>query len=103
MGTKGLPALLWLPPPPMTHEVPRRIIELRREKEFENINDARLRELPNYAQIAPTITVDPTNFFRIEARGRIANSSVKRAVTAVIKLTTKKKRKYEILYWQEGA
>lgn len=89
--------------PTMTPEVARRIIELRREEEFENINDVRLKELPNYIQIAPNITVDPTNFFRIEARGKIAGSSVKRAITTVIKLTTKKREKYEVLYWQEGA
>jgi len=87
----------------MTPEVARRIIELRREEEFENINDVRLKELPNYTQIAASITVDPTNFYRIEARGKMSNSFVKRAITAVIKLSPKKREKYEVLYWQEGA
>lgn len=86
----------------MTDEVARRIIELRREEEFENINDARLKELPNYNQIAPQITVNPTNFYRIEARGRVADSSVKRIITAVMELTMKKRDKYKILYWKEG-
>jgi general secretion pathway protein K len=89
--------------PTMTPEVARRIIALRREEDFENINDVRLKELPNYTQIAPNITVDPTSFYRIEARGKISNSSVKRAITAVIKLVPKKREKYEVLYWQEGA
>ena len=89
--------------PAMTPGVARRIIEMRREKEFENINDARLQELPDYGQIASNITVDPTSFYRIEARGNISGSSVKRAITAVVKLTTNKSDKYEILYWQEGA
>ena len=89
--------------PTMTPDVARRIIELRREEDFENINDVRLKELPNYTQIAPSITVDPTNFYRIEARGKISNSSVKRAITAVIKLAPKKREKSEVLYWQEGA
>jgi hypothetical protein len=79
-----------------------RIIELRREEEFENINDARLKTLPNYNQIASKITVDSTNFYRIEACGKVADSSVKRTVAVVIELTMKKKEKYKILYWQEG-
>jgi general secretion pathway protein K len=86
----------------MTDEVALRIIELRREEEFEDINDARLKTLPNYNQIASKITVDPTNFYRIEACGKVADSSVRRTVTAVIELTMKKKEKYKILYWQEG-
>jgi len=86
----------------MTDEVALRIIELRREEEFENINDARLKTLPNYNQIASKITVDSTNFYRIEACGKVADSSVKRTVAAVIELTMKKREKYKILYWQEG-
>jgi len=85
----------------MTDEVALRIIELRREEEFENINDVRLKTLPNYNQIASKITVDPTNFYRIEACGRVADSSVKRTITAVIELTMKKRNKYAIVYWQE--
>lgn len=85
----------------MTDEVALRIIELRREEEFKNRNDARLKTLPNYNQIASKITVDPTNFYRIEACGKVADSSVKRTVTAVIELTMRKKEKYKILYWQE--
>jgi general secretion pathway protein K len=88
--------------PGMSDEVARRIIELRREEEFENINDARLKELPNYSQIAPYITVDPTTFYRLEAGGRIADSSVKKTITVVIELTMRKGDKYKILYWQEG-
>ena len=86
----------------MTGEVARRIIELRREEEFENINDVRLKTLPNYSQIASNITVDPTNFYRVEACGRVADSSVKRTINAVIELTMKKRDKYAIVYWQEG-
>jgi len=86
----------------MTDEVALRIIELRREEEFENINDARLKTLPNYNQIASKITVYSTNFYRIEACGKVADSSVKRTVAVVIELTMKKKEKYKILYWQEG-
>ncbi len=86
----------------MTDDIARRIIELRREEEFENIRDARLLELPNYNQIAPQITVDPTNYYRIEARGRVGDSTVARAITAVVEITPKKKDKYKIVYWQEG-
>jgi general secretion pathway protein K len=88
--------------PGMTGEVAQRIIELRHEEEFENTNDVRLKTLPNYNQIAPNITVDPTNFYRIEACGRVADSSVKRTITAVIELTLKKRDKYAVVYWQEG-
>ena len=86
----------------MTDEVARRIIEMRREEEFENIRDARLMELPNYNQIVSQITVNPTNYYRIEARGKIAGSSVARAITAVVEITPKKKDKYKVVYWQEG-
>ena len=86
----------------MTDDVARRIIELRREEEFENISDARLMELPNYNQIKPQITVDPTDYYRIEARGRVGDSSVARTISAVVKITPKKKDKYEVVYWQEG-
>jgi len=86
----------------MTGDVARSIIELRREEEFENISDARLMELPNYNQIKPQITVDPTDYYRIEARGRIDDSSVARTISAVVKITPKKKDKYKVVYWQEG-
>jgi len=88
--------------PGMTDDVARRIIELRREEEFENILDARLMELPNYSQIKARITVDPTNFYRIEACGKVADSSVARIISAVVKFTKRGKDKYEIVYWQEG-
>jgi len=87
----------------MAREVAGKIVELRREEEFENIHDARLiEEVPYYSQIKPYITVDPTNFYRIEARGKVADSSVKRTITAVIELSTRERNKYKILYWQEG-
>lgn len=87
----------------MASEVAGKIFELRREEEFESINDSRLIEgVPYYSQIKPYITVDPTNFYRIEARGKIGDSSVKRTITAVIELTMKKRDKYKIVYWQEG-
>ena len=86
----------------MTDDVARRIIELRREEEFEDIRDARLMELPNYNQISPQITVDPTNYYRIEARGRVGDSAVARAITAVVEITPKKKDKYKVMYWEEG-
>jgi len=88
--------------PGMTDEVARRIIELRREEEFENIGDARLKELPNYNQIATHITVDPTNFYRIKACGKVANSSVTRTISAVVEITRRGRSKYKIVYWQEG-
>jgi len=88
--------------PGMTDEVARRIIELRREEEFENIRDARLMELPNYNQIASHITVDSTGFYRIETRGKVADSSVARTISAVVNITKRGKDKYKIIYWQEG-
>lgn len=86
----------------MTDDVAQRIIELRREEEFENIRDARLMELPNYNQIVTQITLDPTDYYRIEARGRVDDSSVARTVSAVVKITPKEKDKYKVVYWQEG-
>ena len=88
--------------PAMTEDVAQRIIELRREEELENIRDARLMELPNYNQIAPSLTVDPTNYYRIEARGGATDSTAGRSISVVIELTPRQKDKYTILYWQEG-
>ena len=88
--------------PAMTEDVAQRIIELRREEEFENISDARLMELPNYSQIAPSLTVDPTNYYRIEARGGVTDSTAGRSISVVVELTPRQKDKYTILYWQEG-
>ena len=88
--------------PGMTEDVTEMIIELRREEEFENIRDARLMSLPNYNQIASYITVDPTMLYRLEARGKVSDSSVGRSITAVVELTPRKKDKYTVLYWQEG-
>ncbi len=88
--------------PAMTEDVAQRIIELRREEEFENISDARLMELPNYSQIAPSLTVDPTNYYRIEARGGVTDSTAGKSISVVVELTPRQKDKYTILYWQEG-
>lgn len=88
--------------PAMTEDVAQRIIELRREEEFENISDARLMELPNYSQIAPSLTVDPTNYYRIEARGGVTDITAGRSISVVVELTPRQKDKYTILYWQEG-
>ncbi len=88
--------------PGMTEDVTEMIIELRREEEFENIRDPRLMSLPNYNQIQSFITVDPTMLYRIEARGRVSESSVGKSITAVVELTPRKKDKYSVLYWQEG-
>jgi len=86
----------------MTDDVARTIIKLRREEEFENIRDARLMELPNYNQIVAQITITPTEYYRIEARGRVGDSSVARAISAVVKIAPKGRGKYTIVYWQEG-
>jgi len=88
--------------PAMTEDVAQRIIELRREEEFENIRDARLMELPNYNQVVSSLTVDPTNYYRIEARGGVTDSTAGRAISVVVELTPRQKDKYTILYWQEG-
>ena len=88
--------------PAMTEDAAQRIIALRREEEFENISDARLMELPNYSQIAPSLTVDPTNYYRIEARGGVTGSTAGKSISVVVELTPRQKDKYTILYWQEG-
>jgi len=88
--------------PAMTEDVALKIIELRREEEFENITDARLMELPSYNQIAPSITVVPTNYYRIEARGGVSDISAGRSISVVVELTPRQKEKYTIRYWQEG-
>jgi len=59
-------------------------------------------EFPNYNQIKPQLTVDHTDYYKIEARGRIDDSSVARTISAVVKITPKKKDKYKVVYWQEG-
>ena len=96
------PYSLLMSVPGMTDDVARKIMELRREEEFENISDARLMELPNYNQIASQITVDPTDYYRIEARGKVNDSSVARTISTAVKITPKKKDKYKVVYWQEG-
>jgi general secretion pathway protein K len=88
--------------PTMTEDVAQRIIELRREEEFENIRDARLIELPNYNQIVSFITVDSTNYYRIEARGGVTDTTAGRSISVVVELTPRQKDKYTIRYWQEG-
>lgn len=88
--------------PAMTEDAAQRIIALRREEEFENISDARLMELPNYSQIAPSLTVDPTNYYRIEARGGVTGSTAGKSISVVVELTPRQKDKYTLLYWKEG-
>ncbi len=88
--------------PAMTEDVAYDIIAMRREEEFEDVRDSRLLELPIYDQIASQITVEPTNFYRITARGRVADSSVARSISAVVEIAPRKKNNYTILYWQEG-
>ena len=88
--------------PAMTEDVAQMIIELRREEEFEDIRDARLIELPNYNQIVSSITVDPTNYYRIEARGGVSGITAGRSIAVVVELTPRQKDKYTIRYWQEG-
>jgi general secretion pathway protein K len=88
--------------PAMTEDIAYDIIRMRREEEFEDVRDSRLLELPIYDQIASQLTVEPTNFYRITARGRIANSSVARSISAVVEIAPRTKDNYTILYWQEG-
>lgn len=88
--------------PAMTEDIAYDIIAMRREEKFEDANDPRLLELPIYDQIASQITVEPTNFYRITARGRVAESSVARSISAVVEIAPRQKNNYTILYWQEG-
>ena len=88
--------------PEMTEDVAYDIIAMRREEEFEDVRDSRLLELPIYDQIASSITVEPTNFYRITARGRVADSTVARSISAVVEIAPRQKDNYTILYWQEG-
>jgi general secretion pathway protein K len=88
--------------PAMTEDTAQKIIELRREEEFEDLRDARLIELPNYNQIMPSITVVPTYYYRIEARGGVSDTTAGRSISVVVELTPRQKEKYTIRYWQEG-
>lgn len=88
--------------PAMTEDIAYDIILMRREEEFEDMRDSRLLELPIYDQIASSITVEPTSFYRITARGRVADSSVARSISAVVEIAPRQKDNYTILYWQEG-
>lgn len=88
--------------PAMTEDVAQMIIEYRREEAFENIRDARLLALPNYNQIVSFLIVDPTGYYRIEARGRVSDTNAGRSISAVVELNPRQKDNYTILYWQEG-
>ena len=59
-------------------------------------------ELPNYDQIVSSLTVDPTNYYRIEARGGVTDITAGRSISVVVELNPRQKNKYTILYWQEG-
>ena len=89
--------------PAMTEDAAYDIIAMRRAEKFEDARDPRLLDLPIYDQIASQITIEPTNFYRITARGRLADGTVARSISAVVEIDPRQKNNYTMLYWQEGA
>jgi hypothetical protein len=87
--------------PGMTSETATKIIELRAEKELVS-GDARLSDIPNYAQIAPYITFASSPFYNITVTGKVKDSPLKKVLKAVVRIDKGGKGKYEVVYFREG-
>jgi general secretion pathway protein K len=87
--------------PGMTSETATKIIELRAEKELVS-GDARLSDIPNYAQIAPYITFASSPFYNITVTGKVKDSPLKKVLKSVVRIDKGGKGKYEVVYFREG-
>jgi general secretion pathway protein K len=105
ININSAPPSLLMSVPGMTEEIADRIVEMRREEEFESPSDPRLiTEIPDRSILA-RFEYGSATYCRLYATGTIPESGVRRTITAVVKVdyrNTRLKDRYKILYWKEG-
>lgn len=103
LNMNAIPDRLWAVFPGMTEDVLTRITEFRKTQNFKSPTD--LQEIigPDiYAGIARYVTLTQMPYFTVHSVATIDNSKISEEIEAVICVTNRNPKNYEVIQWKQG-
>jgi general secretion pathway protein K len=103
LNMNAIPPGLWAMLPGMTQEALDQIIEFRKTQNFRSPME--LSEIVGpevYAGIARYLTLRQTPYFTIRSIGTIKDSRIAEGIEAVVCVSSRLEKKYQVLQWKEG-
>jgi general secretion pathway protein K len=102
INMNAAPRLLLEALPQITSQQVQNLIDYRADKDFISIEEIRyLIGEQTFAVISPYITLALSPYYTIRAEGRIAGSSVRQIIRAMVKIDPKLPAGYQIVGWQD--
>lgn len=104
LNMNAIPPRLWAALPGMTDEALARILEFRKTQDFRSPME--LGEVVGtdvYTRIARYLTLLQSPYFTIRSVGTIKDSGIAEGIEAVVCISNRLPKKYQVLQWKEGA
>ena len=87
----------------MTQEALGQIVELRKTRNFTSPFEVREIVGPEvFAEIFPYLTLTPSQYYTIRSVGKLNYSRITEGIEAVVCISNKIDKKYQIIQWKEG-
>jgi len=94
---------LWRAFPDMTDDLVTQIVEYRKTKDFQSINELQQIVGPDvYAGIYRYLTLNKSPYYTIRSTGTIKGSRIFEGVEGIIRLDNRIKKKYQVIQWKDG-
>ncbi|MGB9499672.1 MAG: general secretion pathway protein GspK [Dissulfuribacterales bacterium] len=94
---------LWRAFPGMTDDLVTQIVEYRKTKDFQSINELKQIVGPDvYAGIYRYLTLHQSSYYTIRSTGTITGSRIFEGVEGIIRLDNRIKKKYQVVQWKDG-
>jgi general secretion pathway protein K len=103
LNINGISPQLWRAFPGMTDDLVTQIVEYRKTKDFQSINELQQIVGPDvYASIYRYLTLNQSPYFTIRSVGTIRDSRIFEGVEAIIRMDNRIKKKYQVIQWKDG-
>ncbi|MDZ7698197.1 MAG: type II secretion system protein GspK [Deltaproteobacteria bacterium] len=89
--------------PLMTDDRVQSIIDFRKDKDFETLNELSSIVGPNvYQAMEPYITLEENAFYTISSMGMIPGSGIRKGIEAMIEIRPTLKKGWRVVQWRDG-
>jgi len=94
---------LWRAFPGMTDDLVTQVVEYRKTKDLQSINELQQIVGPDvYAGIYRYLTLNQSFYYTIRSTGTITGSRIFEGVEGIIRLDNRIKKKYQVVQWKDG-
>ncbi len=94
---------LWRAFPGMTDDLVTQVVEYRKTKDFQSINELQQIVGPDvYRGIYRYLTLNQSPYYTIRSTGTIKGSRIFEGVEGIIRLDNRIKKKYQVVQWRDG-